>query len=147
MENKIIDYIEHWSTVFGLPVLKEETYPPEDRASLAINLIQEELYETIEAIAKKDSVEIKDGLGDLLWVTVRAMMEFGIDPHSTIKEIYNSNMSKADDTEEDASATQAYYTTLGTETYQKLVGSYYITYRKFDNKVLKSIRFRKPNFK
>lgn len=144
-EKNIIEMIEHWSETFGLPVLKEEGFPEVSRAKLSLDLIDEEFLETAEAVGNKNFKEVKDGLGDLLWVTVRAMMEFGIDPHETITSIYNSNMSKADTSEEDATITYKKYLDQGIQTYSKKVGDYFITYRLSDNKVLKSHKFQEPN--
>ena len=95
-EKGIVEMIKHWSETFGLPVLTEEQFPEVSRAKLALDLIDEEFLETAEAVGYKDFKATKDGLGDLLWVTIRAMMEFGIDPHEVISKIYESNMSKAD---------------------------------------------------
>ena len=144
-EKDIVQMIKHWSETFGLPVLTEEQFPEVSRAKLALDLIDEEFLETAEAVGYKDFKGAKDGLGDLLWVTIRAMMEFGIDPHDTITKIYESNMSKADVSEEDATITYKKYLDQGIQTYSKKVGDYFITYRLSDNKVLKSHRFQEPN--
>lgn len=145
LEKGIVEMIEHWSNTFGLPVLKEEGFPEVSRAKLSLDLIDEEFLETAEAVGYKDFKKVKDGLGDLLWVTIRAMMEFGIDPQETITSIYNSNMSKADTSEEDATITYKKYLDQGIQTYSKKVGDYFITYRLSDNKVLKSHKFQEPN--
>ena len=145
LEKGIVEMIKHWSETFGLPILTEEGFPEVSRAKLSLDLIDEEFLETAEAVGYKDFKKTKDGLGDLLWVTVRAMMEFGINPQETIKSIYESNMSKADTTEEDATITYNKYKDQGIQTYSKKVGDYFITYRLSDNKVLKSHRFQEPN--
>ena len=140
----IVEKIKHWSKVFGLPVNSEEQLPSEDRIALSLLLIDEEFMEVVEAIDNKDLKEVKDGLGDLLWVTVRMMMECGIDPEEVITEIYKSNMSKADLTQEDAVLTYEKYKKEGIHTYIKKVDNYFITYRSSDNKVLKSHKFINP---
>jgi predicted HAD superfamily Cof-like phosphohydrolase len=144
-EKGIVEMIKHWSETFGLPVLTEEQFPEVSRAKLALDLIDEEFLETAEAVGYKDFKATKDGLGDLLWVTIRAMMEFGIDPHEVISKIYESNMSKADVSEEDATITYKKYLDRNIQTYSKKVGDYFITYRLSDNKVLKSHRFQEPD--
>ena len=106
----------------------------------------EEFMETAEAVGKKDIKGVKDGLGDLLWVTVRAMMEFGIDPYDTINKIYESNMSKADISEEDATTTYKHYLDKGVQTYSRKKDGVFITYRVSDNKVLKSHKFQEPKW-
>lgn len=92
----VVDMVNHWSEVFHLPILNYPKFPQQERINLAMELIREELAEVHEGINNKDIREVQDGLGDLLWVTLRAMMEFGIDPVKTIEAIYDSNMSKAD---------------------------------------------------
>jgi predicted HAD superfamily Cof-like phosphohydrolase len=144
-EKDIVEMIKHWSETFGLPVLTEEQFPEVSRAKLALDLIDEEFLETAEAVGYKNFKGTKDGLGDLLWVTIRAMMEFGIDPHEVISKIYESNMSKADVSEEDATITYKRYLDQNIQTYSKKVGDYFITYRLSDNKVLKSHRFQEPD--
>jgi NTP pyrophosphatase (non-canonical NTP hydrolase) len=136
--------IAHWSEVFGLPIKSELAFPDNKRVDLALKLIREELKETEEAIAFKDLKSTQDGLGDLLWVTIRAMMEFGIDPQETIEKIYESNMSKADVSEEDAIITYKKYMEQGIQTYSKESNGLFITYRFGDNKVLKSHKFKEP---
>ena len=108
-------------------------------------LVREELAETEEAIENNNFLETKDGLGDLLWVVVRAMMELGIDPDKTIEAIYVSNMSKADTSEEDATITYNYYKDKNIITYCKVTNGLFITYNVSDHKVLKSYKFQKPN--
>jgi len=138
------ELIANWSITFGLPVLTTEGFPDKKRIELALRLINEEFEETKLAEKQNNFTEFKDGLGDLLWVTIRAMMECGIDPNDTIERIYISNMSKADFTLEDALKTKQKYLEQGIDTYHKIVNGAYITYRVFDNKVLKSINFKEP---
>jgi NTP pyrophosphatase (non-canonical NTP hydrolase) len=138
--------ITHWSKTFDLPIRQQEGFPMSDRVKLSINLIDEELQETKDAIKLNDFKETKDGLGDLLWVTVRAMMEMGINPLETIQAIYESNMSKADISEEDAMLTYKHYMDQGIKTYCHERNGLFITYRSSDNKVQKSFKnFILPN--
>lgn len=140
----IVEKIKNWSETFGAPIKKEEGFPEIARAKLSLALIEEEFKETFQACAESNFTEAKDGLGDLLWVTVRAMMEFGIDPEEVIQEIYESNMSKADTTEEDATITYKKYRDLGIQTYCRERNGLFITYRAEDHKVLKSHKFKEP---
>lgn len=142
----IVAMIKDWSTVFGAPIKETEGFPDVDRMRLAMDLIDEEFMETVQAIDRKDFAEVKDGLGDLLWVVVRAMMEFGVDTETTIREIYRSNMSKADYTEEDALKTRDKYKTEGIETYMRIRKNIYITYNANTGKILKSHNFIVPKF-
>lgn len=140
----IVAMIKDWSDVFGAPIKETEGFPEVDRMRLAMDLIDEEFMETVQAIDQKNFAEVKDGLGDLLWVVVRAMMEFGVDPETTIREIYRSNMSKADYTEEDALKTRDKYKKQGIDTYMRIRKDIYITYNATTGKILKSHNFIAP---
>jgi NTP pyrophosphatase (non-canonical NTP hydrolase) len=140
----VVKLVEDWSNTFGLPIKKGKGFPSRDRMELAIKLIDEEFLEFLSGVDRRDLTEVQDGLGDLLWVTVRAMMEFGVDPYETIDSIYKSNMSKADFSEEDAKLTRDKYKEQGINTYMKIVGPAFITYRVGDDKVLKSYKFIEP---
>ena len=140
----VVKLVEDWSNTFGLPIKKGKGFPSRDRMELAIKLIDEEFLEFLSGVDRRDLTEVQDGLGDLLWVTVRAMMEFGVDPYETIDSIYKSNMSKADFSEEDAKLTRDKYKEQGINTYMKIVGPAFITYRVGDDKVLKSHKFIEP---
>lgn len=136
--------IAHWSKTFNLPVETNLQFPEEKRAELALKLIKEEFNETELGFITRNLTEIQDGLGDLLWVTIRAMMEFGINPEELIKKIYESNMSKADETEEDAAITRKLYKSQGIDTYCRMKNGLFITHRLDDDKVLKSHKFKQP---
>lgn len=140
----VVKLVEDWSNTFGLPVRKGKGFPSRDRMELAIKLIDEEFLEFLSGVDRRYLQEVQDGLGDLLWVTIRAMMEFGIDPYETMDSIYKSNMSKADFSEKDARLTKDKYKKQGIDTYMKVVGPAFITYRVGDDKVLKSHKFIEP---
>jgi NTP pyrophosphatase (non-canonical NTP hydrolase) len=140
----VFEMIEDWSKTFSLPIRKIESFPEDHRCKLALDLIDEEFMELVQAVDHKDIKEAKDALGDLLWVTVRAMMELGIDPVSTIEAIYVSNMSKADSNEADAKVTKEKYKELGIDTFQKVHNGKTITYNAETHKVLKSHKFQFP---
>jgi len=140
----VVSMVKHWSHIFHLPILDYPKFPEKERINLAMELIREELAEIHEGISKRDIREVQDGLGDLLWVALRAMMEFGVDPVKTIDAIYESNMSKADYTIEAAMETKKKYNEQGIQTYIKIRHDAYITHRAGDNKVLKSINYKEP---
>jgi hypothetical protein len=143
-QKDIFEMIENWSKTFSLPIREMESFPEDHRCKLALDLIDEEFMELVQAVDHKDIKEAKDALGDLLWVTVRAMMEFGVDPVSTIEAIYESNMSKADSSEEDGKITKEKYKELGIDTFQKINNGMVITYNAETHKVLKSHKFKFP---
>lgn len=57
------------------------------------------------------------------------------------EEICDSNLSKSDDTEQDALLTKQKYDGLGIETYYQEKFGKFITYRKEDGKILKSYKY------
>ena len=82
---------------FGQDVKKNPSFSTDKINHLRINLIKEELDELIEAMNKKDLVEVADALTDILYVTYGAGHAFGINLDKCFEEVQNSNMSKLDD--------------------------------------------------
>ena len=143
----IVKMIKQWSEVFEAPIQSNKSIPSSFRENICYKLIAEELEELFEAQNEKNLEDIQDALGDLLWVVVRAMMEYGINPLATIQSIYKSNMSKLDDSLEDAILTKSEYEKKGVQTYyEKTKNNKYVTKRTLDDKILKSHKFVKPNF-
>lgn len=143
-EDSIVCLIRHWSEIFNLPIGEKEELPSKQRMLFITGLINEEFFETLDGVDNGDIKEVKDGLGDLLWVVIRAMLELGIDPQKTIEAIYDSNMSKVDVTEEDAMITKAIYHKQNIATYVKEKEGLYITHRTSDDKVLKGRNYKAP---
>lgn len=142
--------IEHWSKTFGLPVGVEDM-PDHNRLTLALNLIEEEFNELTKAVEYsmekgEFTPEVPDGLGDLLWVVVRAFMEMGFDVEKVIAEIYKSNMSKICPTKEEAQATVKGYAELGFDTYYEEVSDGFIVKDSKTHKVKKYFGWSEPNF-
>ena len=81
---------------FGQNVKQSSSFGSEKINALRVNLIKEELGELIEAINKKDLVEVADALTDILYVTYGAGHAFGINLDECFEEVQNSNMSKLD---------------------------------------------------
>lgn len=157
----ITEKIETWSKVFGAPVLDKPTVPSNDRQSLSVRLIDEEFEEFKDALYRDDDgyvdiKEVADALGDTLWVTIRAMMEFGLDPEAVIDEIYKSNMSKICKNKEEAEQTVAEYRERGIAAYYSLVNApdvprragnnFWVVKRESDDKILKSINWKEPDW-
>ena len=82
---------------FGQNVKQSSSFSSEKINALRISLIKEELDELIEAMNKKDLVEVADALTDILYVTYGAGHAFGINLDKCFEEVQNSNMSKLDD--------------------------------------------------
>ena len=81
---------------FGQDVKQSSSFSTEKINELRVSLIKEELDELIEAINKKDLVEVADALTDILYVTYGAGHAFGINLDECFQEVQNSNMSKLD---------------------------------------------------
>ena len=81
---------------FGQDVKQSSSFSSDKINKLRINLIKEELDELIEAMNKKDLVEVADALTDILYVTYGAGHAFGINLDDCFEEVQNSNMSKLD---------------------------------------------------
>ena len=81
---------------FGQDVKQSSSFSTEKINELRVSLIKEELDELIEAINKKDLVEVADALTDILYVTYGAGHAFGINLDKCFEEVQNSNMSKLD---------------------------------------------------
>ena len=79
---------------FGQEVKKSSSFSNDKINELRVNLIKEELDELIEAMNKKDLVEVADALTDILYVTYGAGHAFGINLDKCFDEVQRSNMSK-----------------------------------------------------
>ena len=88
--NKVGEFMK----TFGQEVKNKPSFSTEKINRLRISLIQEELDELKEAMAKNDLLEVADALTDLLYVTYGAGHAFGIDLDKCFNEVQNSNMSK-----------------------------------------------------
>ena len=82
---------------FGQNVKQSSSFSSEKINALRVSLIKEELDELIEAMSKKDLVEVADALTDILYVTYGAGHAFGINLDDCFEEVQNSNMSKLDE--------------------------------------------------
>ena len=81
---------------FGQEVKQSSSFSNDKINELRVSLIKEELDELIEAMNKKDLVEVADALTDILYVTYGAGHAFGINLDKCFEEVQNSNMSKLD---------------------------------------------------
>ena len=81
---------------FGQDVKQCPAFSTDKINELRVSLIKEELDELIEAMNKKDLVEVADALTDILYITYGAGHAFGINLDDCFEEVQNSNMSKLD---------------------------------------------------
>ena len=82
---------------FGQNVKQSSSFSSEKINALRVSLIKEELDELIEAMNKKDLVEVADALTDILYVTYGAGHAYGMNLDKCFEEVQNSNMSKLDE--------------------------------------------------
>ncbi len=146
--NDFLEKVKCFHEVFKAPVLETPQIPSEDRCNLRISLMQEELNEIKEAIAKGDVVEVADGLADLMVVLCGSIIEFGLGNkfNELFEEVHRSNMSKACTSQQEAIETLLHYKQKdGTEGFYKEVDGKWLVYRNGDNKVLKSINYSPAN--
>ena len=81
---------------FGQNVKESPSLSTDKINELRVSLIKEELDELIQAMNKKDLVEVADALTDILYVTYGAGHAFGLNLDKCFQEVQNSNMSKLD---------------------------------------------------
>jgi predicted HAD superfamily Cof-like phosphohydrolase len=81
--------------------VKLVAYPEFDmtdpQAQLYMSLIQEEFDETMDAFVKGDTIEVADGLADMVWVIMGLASSLGIPFDRVWDEVRASNMSKVVD--------------------------------------------------
>lgn len=141
---KIINLIKDWADKFCLPTRNECTF---DNTSAL--LIQEELNELIKALYDKDKKEVADAYGDIIWLTIRSMMENGMHDklEQIIEAVYNSNMTKSVTTIDDINASVEAYNNKGVNVFVEYQtnSDCVIIRRAIDNKVLKGCNFKEPD--
>ena len=122
---------------------------------LRLDLIQEEFDELKEAIKNKDFTEVRDAIGDILYVVYGAAASFGIEANKDYELIHNSNMSKLCVSEEEAKETVEWYQNKYSKNelpydspcFRKSNdGKYWVVYNKSSGKILKSINYTQVNF-
>lgn len=168
--NKQLDQVLDWSETFSIPVNSKIELPSSKRIELAFKLIREELKESEQAVldlqiylavckdkdieADKEKVielwkDIVDGFNDVLWLVLRGKMELGIHNimDQTFQNVYDSNMSKLCDTEEQAQETvDLYKETENLDTYYAPVkNGKFAVLRTEDNKILKNKYWTTPD--
>lgn len=71
--------------------------PTEPQTKLYMNLVQEEFDETLTAFFRGDTIEVADGIADLVWVLMGLASSVGIPFDQVWDEVKASNMSKVVD--------------------------------------------------
>lgn len=135
---------------FQHPIEKAPVIPAENRCTLRVNLIAEELKELEEAIKEGDLVEIADALCDIQYVLSGAVLEFGLGNKfvELFNEVQRSNMSKACNSIAEAEVTMAHYLDRkGEDCYYREVDGLYLVFRSSDHKTMKSINYSPADLK
>jgi len=99
MNNFVRSLVEN-HRAFHMPILHIPGMPDMNRVRLREELICEEATEFIQANKDGDIVSAADALIDLLYVTIGAMLEYGLTDivDDLFNEVQRSNMSKLDET-------------------------------------------------
>ena len=130
-----------------------DPYAVEDEklVKLRIGLIEEELNELKDAIKNNDFTEVRDAIGDLLYVTYGTASSFGINADEDYDVIHRSNMTKLCKTEDEAQETVEWYknnnTVYDSPCYRKCDDDiHWVVYNKSSGKILKSINYTPVKF-
>ena len=154
MKSKIpfISEVEEFNSTMGKD-WQNRTIPtidPKD-AQFVIDFIIEELDELKEAVKNRDIVEIFDALLDITYVGLgNGALVFGLKDkmEDGYAEVQASNMSKICKTEEEAiQTTMVRSNEQGEECHYRETNGGFVVYRSSDNKIMKSIFYKRPNLK
>jgi predicted HAD superfamily Cof-like phosphohydrolase len=79
----------------GTPVCTVPAFPSDDRVELRESLIREEVIrELLPALARRDMIEVADGIIDAIYVLIGAGLELGLPMSALWDEIQGSNLAK-----------------------------------------------------
>jgi predicted HAD superfamily Cof-like phosphohydrolase len=97
---KQLQAVEKFHQTYKIAVRQEPTtsFSVED-SILRFRLMEEENNEYLEAVKKKDIVEVADALGDMLYILCGTILDHGLQYkiEAVFDEIHRSNMSKLDE--------------------------------------------------
>ena len=144
-----ISEVEEFNAIMGKPNNYNPTIPEEKEWMFVYNFILEELEEYKHACETGNIVEVLDALCDITYVSLgNGAMLHGLKNKvwPAYQEVQASNLSKACTSEEDAQATvETRSKEQGEPCHYEKVGSYYIVYRTRDKKVMKNIKYFRPD--
>lgn len=142
----MINIIKGWRKAFNLPVRTKFELPSQDEFELAVRLIREELAELEEAYHNKDKKEYLDACADLAFVYHQVNCISGTPIEEAVNRVAKSNMSKSCRYYSDAVESVKAYAAKGIDAYIREYKGLYFIYRSTDNKLLKGIHFKEPDF-
>ena len=144
-----VSEVEEFNALMGKPNNYNPTIPEEKEWMFVYNFILEELEEYKHACETGNIVEVLDALCDITYVSLgNGAMLHGLKDKvwPAYQEVQASNLSKACTSEEDAQATvETRSKEQGEPCHYEKVGSYYIVYRTRDKKVMKNIKYFRPD--
>ena len=144
-----VSEVEEFNALMGKPNTYSPNIPSEKEWMFIYNFVLEELEELKHACETKDIVEILDALCDLQYVSGgNGVMLFGLKDRflDAYNEVQASNLSKICATEEDAIETvKVRSEQQGEPCHYEKVGEGYVVYRTSDKKVMKSLKYFRPN--
>ena len=145
-----VSEVEEFNNTFGKTNNYEPTIPDEKEWRFVYDFILEELQEYKEACERGDIVEVLDALCDIAYVSIgNGTMLHGLKDKiwPAYQEVQASNLSKACSSEEEAMETvRVRAEEQGEECYfEKVAEGRYIVYRKRDKKVMKSVKYFRPD--
>jgi predicted HAD superfamily Cof-like phosphohydrolase len=70
-------------------------FPDRETVRLRLDLMEEELRETVVAVVAEHLPDVADGLADLIYVAIGTAISFGIDLRPVMAEVHRANLSKA----------------------------------------------------
>ena len=144
-----VDEVEEFNKTFGKPNKYEPTIPEKKEWQFVYDFILEELEEYRQACENGDIVEVLDALCDIAYVSLgNGTMLHGLKNKiwPAYQEVQGSNMSKSCSTEEEAMETVTLRSKEQNESchYEK-VEEKFVVYRTRDRKVMKSIKYYRPD--
>jgi hypothetical protein len=144
-----VSEVEEFNAVMGKPNNYIPNIPEEKEWMFVYNFILEELEEYKHACETGNIVEVLDALCDITYVSLgNGAMLHGLKDKvwPAYQEVQASNLSKACSSEEDAQATvETRSKEQGEACHYEKVGIHYIVYRTRDRKVMKNIKYFKPD--
>jgi len=140
----IIEIVENWRKVIGLPVLTEPNLPGKDRLALCKRLIEEETGELFTEIDDGNLAAIAEEGADVFVVLVQLFNELGLDLQKAVKAKTKANMSKVCATKKIAEQSVKYWIEeKGIQCEYEQLPSEFYRIVDMGGKVLKSITYQK----
>ena len=146
-----VNEVEEFNRTFGKPNNYEPKIPEKKEWQFVYDFVLEELEEYRQACENGDIVEVLDALCDIAYVSLgNGTMLHGLKDKiwPAYQEVQDSNMSKSCITKKEAMETVTIRSQEQAEPcHFEKVGNRYVVYRTRDRKVMKSIKYFRPNLK